>query len=347
VATLATPATKEEIIRPVSEQAVVITGASSGIGRETALEFARHGASVAVAARNETALRATADEIERLGGRAAVVPTDVSQAGEVDALAQRACETFGRIDTWVNAAAVSLYGTLDDVSTDEFQRVVDVNLMGQVHGTKAALAIMRERNSGVIVNIASVLGERAVPLQSAYSAAKAGIIRFSEAARLELAHEGRDVALCVLLLSSVNTPLFDHARSKTGHKPRPIPPVYEPEVVARAVVEVAQRPRPEAVIGGGGAGMFAAQRVSRRAVDRLLLGPGKIFAKQQASEPADDTDNLFDPSRGPGSSTGTIGSISKSTSVYTERFTLDRRVRTGLGAAAAALAGLALIRRSR
>jgi short-subunit dehydrogenase len=325
----------------------VITGASSGVGRETALEFARHGASVVLAARNETALRAAADQAERLGGRAAVVPTDVSQAEQVEALARTACETFGRVDTWVNAAAVSLYGTLDDVSAEEFQRVVDVNLMGQVHGTMAALAIMRERDSGVIVNIASVLGERAVPLQSAYSAAKAGIIRFSEAVRLELAHEGRDVALCVLLLSSMNTPLFDHARSKIGRKPQPVPPIYEPEVTARAVVEMAQRPRPEAVIGGGGAAMFAAQRVSRRGVDRLLLGPGKVFAKQRTSEPADDIDNLFEASRGEGSSTGTFGSMSKSTSVFTERWATDARVRRGVAAAAAALAGLAIFRRGR
>jgi hypothetical protein len=165
---------EEPMPRPLDEQVVVITGASSEIGREAALSFGRCGASLALAARNEEALQATADEVERLGGRAFVVPTDVSDWEAVRTLADRAVERFGRLDTWVNAAAVSLYGTVEELCADEIRRVIEVILLGEIHGMKAAVVKMRPRGSGVIVNVASILGKRGVPLQAAYCAAKHG-----------------------------------------------------------------------------------------------------------------------------------------------------------------------------
>jgi NAD(P)-dependent dehydrogenase (short-subunit alcohol dehydrogenase family) len=333
--------------RPLRDQVVVITGASSGVGRETALQFGRQGSSVVLAARNDQALDSGAREVERLGGQAIAVPTDVSEWGQVQALADRAVERFGRIDTWVNNAAVNEYALFDDMTVEEIDRIIRTDLLGTIYGAKAALPHLKAGGGGVIVNVGSVESKRGMPLQSAYSAAKHGVKGFTDALRLELEHEQVPVHVSLLLPTSINTPLFDHARSKLGAKPRPIPPVYEPEVVARAVLEVAQRPLREVVVGGAGKGLTAAERFSPAVLDRLLLGPGKVFQKQKGSQPPGDRDNLEAAPTGPGSATGSFGQKSKSSSLFTQTFELHPERLRALVAGTAVLAAVALRRAGR
>jgi short-subunit dehydrogenase len=322
--------------RSVSEQVIVLTGASSGIGRETALEFARRGAKLALAARNKEALDTLAAEVERLGGEALAVPVDVSDVNQVAELAARAAARFGRIDTWVNNASVSTYGFVEQMDVAEIRRVIEVNLLGEIYGMKAALPHLRE-TGGTIINVSSTLGRRAVPLQAAYCAAKHGVVAFGEALRLELRHAKVPVQVVDVLPSSVNTPLFEHARSKLGVLPRPIAPIYEPRVVAQTIVAVAERPVRQVFAGGAGRLLEVGQRLSPSLVDRYLLGPGRIVEGQRTDQPDDGQDNLDGPSRGSGRSTGQFGQESKSTSVYTRAFGLHP-VRGRL-AAAAVLAG--------
>jgi NAD(P)-dependent dehydrogenase (short-subunit alcohol dehydrogenase family) len=330
--------------RPLSQQVVVLTGASSGVGRETALQLARQGTTIVAAARNTRGLESLALEVDRLGGTVTTVRTDVSDWVEVQALARRAVDEHGRIDTWVNCAAVALYGTVADVEVAEIDRVLDVILRGQIYGMKAALSVMQPAGSGTIVNVASALGVRAVPLQSAYCAAKAGIRSFAQSLRMELAHEQVPVRVCTVLPSSINTPLFDHARSRMGVKPQPVPPIYEPSVVAGAVLAVAQRPQDEVVVGGGGKMLTLVERFAPRLANQVLLGPGKAWSKQRTSTAADGVDNLFTPSTGSGAVDGDFGSRAKSSSLYTELLELHpQRIRMAL--AAAALLGYRTLRR--
>jgi short-subunit dehydrogenase len=330
--------------RALSQQVVVITGASSGLGRETALRLAQRGATVVVAARNHEALQSLCAEVERLGGTATAVATDVSEWGQVEALAQQTLDAHGPIDTWINCAAVSLYGTVAEVEVAEIDRVLDVILRGQIYGMKAALSVMQPAGTGTIINVASALAVRSVPLQSAYCAAKAGVRGFAQSLRMELEHEQVPVSVCTVLPSAINTPLFDHARSHIGVKPKPVPPIYEPSVVAGAILAVAQRPQDEVVVGGGGKILTLVERFAPRLADQLLLGPGKAWSKQRTSQPADGTDNLFTPSTGPGAVDGSFGSTAKSTSLYTGLFELHpERIRMGL--AVAALAGYRALRR--
>jgi NAD(P)-dependent dehydrogenase (short-subunit alcohol dehydrogenase family) len=270
--------------RALSRQVVVVTGASSGVGRETALQLAQSGATIVAVARNTQALDSLAAEVERLGGTITTVPTDVSDWAQVQALARRAVDEHGRIDTWVNCAAVALYGTVSEVDVSEIDRVLDVILRGQIYGMKAALSVMQPAGTGVIVNVAFALGVRSVPLQSAYCAAKAGIRGFAQSLRMELAHEQVPIHVCTVLPSSINTPLFIHARSRMGVRPKPVPPVYEPSVVASAILAVAQHPQDEVVVGAGGKMLTLAERFAPRLADQLLLGPGRTWSKQRTSE---------------------------------------------------------------
>jgi NAD(P)-dependent dehydrogenase (short-subunit alcohol dehydrogenase family) len=330
--------------RPLPQQVVVLTGASSGVGRETALQLAQHGATIVAAARNTRGLESLAGEVDRLGGSITTVSTDVSDWVQVQALARRAVDEHGRIDTWINSAAVALYGTVADVEVAEIDRVLDVILRGQIYGMKAALSVMQSAGSGTIINVASALGVRAVPLQSAYCAAKAGVRGFAQSLRMELAHEQVPVRVCTVLPSSINTPLFDHARSRMGVKPKPVPPIYEPSVVAGAILALAQRPQDEVVVGGGGKMLTLVERFAPRLADQLLLGPGKTWSKQRTSTADDGTDNLFTGPTDSGAVDGDFGSQAKSSSLYTELLELHpQRIRVAL--AAAGLLGCRALRR--
>ncbi|MDK3257362.1 SDR family oxidoreductase [Blastococcus capsensis] len=330
--------------RPVPDQVVVITGASSGVGRETALLLAEQGATVVLAARNEEALRTLDAEVTRLGGTALVRPTDVAEWAQVEGLAHDAVDRFGRIDSWVNCAATAVYGEVHRLSIEEIARAIQVILLGQIHGMKAALEQMRGQGQGGIVNVASALAVQAVPLQAPYVAAKHGILGFAESLRMELEHEGSPVTVSTLLPSSINTPLFEHARSKLGVLPQPVPPIYQPRVVAEAVLRAISHPQPRMAVGGGGKVLELVHRIAPRSAATLLLRVGKTVQKQQTDRPDVGTDNLFTASTGPGAVEGSFGQRAKSTSIYTTALEQHpQRIRVLL--AAGAVLGVAALRR--
>ncbi len=314
-------------MRPISEQVVVITGTSSGIGRETALQFAEKGASIVLAARNETALADVAKEVERLGGKPWVVVTDVAVWEQVERLAWVAVEHFGRIDTWINNAAVNEHATVEQMTITEIERIIQVNLLGQIYGMKAALPHMKLHGQGTIINIASIAAQRALPLHGPYVAAKHGIAGFTETLRLELAHERSPINVTLVMPTFINTPLFVHGRSRIGVKPRPVPPVYEPQVVAEAILFAAEHRRRDIVVGGSGKFLTVMQRISPSLLDRLMLLGGVMFKQQKTDQPDDGRDNLFEASRGTGSTTGEWGRGSMSRSLYTRHVELypDRK----------------------
>lgn len=230
--------------KPLSEQIVVITGASSGIGRCTAQYLATRGAHVVVTARRAGALDELVQEITSGGGQALAVPGDVTREEDLRAVAQAAVDHFGRIDTWVNNASVMIQGRVQDVTLEEFRRLLDVNLVGAVNGTRCALEVMLPQSDGVIVQVSSVAAKRAVPYLSAYSAAKAGVAAFSEAIRSEL--HGSGVAFSVLYPPTVDTPVYEHALAKLGVLPKPFAPTADPVEAARVIARLAETGQREA-----------------------------------------------------------------------------------------------------
>jgi short-subunit dehydrogenase len=329
---------------PLRDQVVVITGASQGIGRETALFLAKEGASIVPAARNEEALGTLTAEIEAAGGRAEYVVADISQYSEVERIADRAEERFGRIDTWVNNAAVSIYAHVDELDADELDRIVRVNLLGQMYGSKVAAARMRGSGRGTIVNVGSALSERAVPLQSAYVATKHGVAGFTEALRLELLETAPGIDVVLVLPSSINTPLFNFARSKLGVMPMPVPPVYEPRVVAEAIAHAAEHGGREIVVGGWGKLLILGQRLSASLLDRYMTQARRMEKQQVTGRPDDQRDNLFEPSTGPGATRGDFGEGAKPVSIYTREIELHP-LRKRVVTLAAILATLAVLRK--
>jgi short-subunit dehydrogenase len=303
--------------RPLHDQVVVITGASSGIGRQTALRLASRGAAVVPVARGGAALEGLRGEIERRGGRAHPVVADVAAWAEVEHAAVTAVERFGRIDTWVNNAAVALYATVEEADVDEMRRVVDVGLMGTVHGVQAALPHLRREGRGAIVNVASALGTRAVPLQAAYCAAKFGVKGFTDSLRLELRRASSGISVTLIVPSSIDTPLFDHARTRMGVRPRPIPPVYDVGTVADAIIFAIEHPRREIAVGGAGKLLGVMERLSPALVDAYLLHDDAGVRQQRSDEPAHHPDNLFEPVDGGGRVRGRFGDGARPVSRYT------------------------------
>jgi short-subunit dehydrogenase len=280
--------------RSISEQVVVITGASSGIGHCAARMFAGRGARVVAAARNIEVLDGLVQQIEQEGGQAIAVQADVSDPEQVAGLAQAALDRFGRIDTWINNAGVSMYATFDKISPDEARRIMDVNFMGTFNGMQAALPIMRAQRGGTIINTASVTGKRAIPLQSVYSASKYAIVGLGEALRAELANEEAEINVCTICPPSIDTPFFDNAKTKEGYAPRPMPPVYQPETVAEAMVACAEDPRREVLIGSAGKA-FALFNTLAPGVTDWFLGKTAINGQlTNEPKPAAAAHNLYD-----------------------------------------------------
>ena len=326
-------------MRALSDQVVVITGASSGIGRATARQLGTRGASVVLVARGEEALNAAAREVEQAGGTAMAACADVADWGQMDRVRGDSVARFGRIDAWVNNAGIAVYAPFHEVTPEEMRRIVEVNLLGEMYGTKAALEQMQAQGGGVIVNVSSALARRSVPLQSAYCAAKHGVTGFTESVRMEMEKEYPGIHIVEVLPSSIDTPLFAHARSKMGTKPMPIPPIYDPSVVADVILHALEKPQREIFAGGSGKFLEVGERLSPPLVD-AYLGRGDRGTKQQlTSQPDDAVDNLFEPMPGPGEVTGDWGGESKRASAYTRHLEYHpgRKVALAAGSLAASM----------
>ena len=279
-------------------EVAVITGASAGVGRATARQFARRGCSIALLARGRDGLEATAREVDELGGEALVIPTDVADPNAVDQAADMAASHFGRIDIWVNNAFAGLFSRFVDASPEEYRRVTDVTYFGQVHGTRAALRHMLPRNKGTIVLVGSALAYRGIPLQSAYCGAKHAIQGFLDSLRSELIHDDSAVHVTMVQLPGVNTPQFDWIRAHVRGKPKPVGAVYQPEVAGRAIWKAAHSSRKQWVVGMPAYKAILGDKVASPLLDRYLALTG--VEAQQADDPVqpDREDNLFEPVAG-------------------------------------------------
>ncbi|PJJ72909.1 short-subunit dehydrogenase [Diaminobutyricimonas aerilata] len=281
----------------LKNRVVVITGASSGIGRAAALRFAAKRASLVLAARSQEELDAVAAQCRELGSDALVVATDVTDADAVQVLASRAVQRFGRIDVWVNDASVGFYSPFLDAPIEDFRRVLDVNVMGYVHGARAALGVMRAQGEGVLVNVASIAGEIAMPYASAYSMSKAAVRAMAGSLRNELRLEGvRGVKIATVLPGTVDTPFFENAANYTGRRVLAMPPVNSVDRVARAVVSAAIAPRREIAVGTGAHALVRQHRMTPKLIDGVLSAQVDR-THLSTTEPAPPTSgNLYRPS---------------------------------------------------
>ncbi len=281
------------------QQVVVVTGASGGIGRAVARAFGARGASVALLARGETGLQAAAEDVELGGGKAIVLPTDVADYDQVIAAARAAESAFGPIDVWVNVAFTSVFAPFTQIRPDEYKRVTEVSYLGYVYGTMAALELMRTGDRGTIVQVGSALAYRGIPLQTAYCGAKHAIQGFNEALRCELLHDKSGIDVTMVQMPAVNTPQFSWVLSRLPKHPQPVPPIYQPEVAAKAVLYAADHPgRREYWVGASTAATLIANAVAPGLLDRYL---GRTGYESQQSSHVNDPDqavNLREPADG-------------------------------------------------
>src|SRR3954469_16403590 len=284
----------EPQLKPVGEQVVVVIGASSGIGRATAARLAEKGAKVVVAARGEAGLRSLVEEIRAAGGEAGAAVAEVTELVQMQRVAQRAVTEYGRLDTWVHSAAVLLVAPFERTTPAEFQRVIDVNLMGQVHGAMAALPHLKEQG-GALIHISSMGAKRGVPLQTAYCASKHGIDGFVETLRTEVQREGLPISVTNVMPATINTPLFDQARTKIGVKPVAPPPLYQPDVVVDAVLYAAEHPVRDLVVGGSARALILGEKLAPRLIDALMVRFGFEAHDTGERKSPDAPDNFFTP----------------------------------------------------
>ncbi len=319
----------------------VITGAGAGVGRATAEEFAKQGYDIALLSREPARLERAAADVRRYGVRALPIPTDVADAAAVEAAADRVEQELGPIDVWVNVAMATVFAPVSKLTAEEVERGTKVTYLGQVHGMMSALKRMRVRNSGTIVNVGSALAYRSVPLQSIYCGAKAAIRGFTDSLRSEIIHDKLDVHLTVVDLPAINTPQFDWAKNKMGMKARPVAPIYEPEVPARAIFFAATHKRREVWLGFSTVKAILGNRLMPGLLDRYLAKSG--YSGQLTDKPLspDAPDNLFEPVEGDYGSHGRFDKSSRGSSW--EMFT-DRH-RTALFGAVAAVGLAAMTRR--
>lgn len=288
--------------RGLSGELVVVTGASAGVGRAAALAFAQAGARVALLARGRGRLHAAEAQIQALGGEAMAVPVDMADAAAVEAAASHIESCWGAIGIWVNCAMATIFAPVHQVHAEEFRRATEVTYLGTVYGTMAALRHMRPRRRGVIVQVGSALAYRAIPLQSAYCGAKFAIRGFTDALRVELLHDRAGIHLTMVQLSAFNTPQFDWARSRMPRRAQPVPPVFQPELAALAIVRAAQLRRRELVVGWPALKAIWGNKLAPAYADRLLARSGYEAQMSSEEEPPGRPDNLFEPpSADPGS----------------------------------------------
>jgi NAD(P)-dependent dehydrogenase (short-subunit alcohol dehydrogenase family) len=327
-------------------EVVVVTGASAGVGRATARAFAARGAAVGLVARDRERLEETRREVEDRGGRGLALPADVAREDEVEVVAQTAERELGPIDVWVNCAMTSVFSPAHEMQPAEYRRVTEVNYLGYVFGTLAALRRMRQRDRGAIVQVSSSLGLRAIPLQSAYCASKSAIIRFTEALRCELIHDRSQVRLSLVHMPALNTPQFDWVRSRLPRRAQPVPPIFQPEVAAEAIVWAAHHRRRAIAVGGSSLQAILGNKIFPGLLDRYLAKKG--YEAQQTDEPADPNrpDNLWEPVPGDFGAHGRFDARARSASH--ELWLSEHRVSVGLvGMALAAVGALAAVRAAR
>ncbi len=317
-------------------EVVVITGASAGLGRAIAQEFARQGARIGLLARGEQGLLGAQHDVEHLGGRALAIPTDVSDPTQIEAAAEQIEKEFGPIDVWVNNAMVTVFAPFDQITPDEFKRVTEVTYLGYVYGTMTALHRMLPRDRGVIVQVGSALADRSIPLQSAYCGAKHAIEGFTDSIRSELIHKRSRVRITMVQMPAMNTPQFRLSRSKLPNKAQPVPPIFQPEVGARAVVHAAHHTPREMWIGAPTVKAIVGGFFIPGLLDRLLAK--KAYSGQQIDEPRDPNrpDNLFEPVPG---DHGAHGPYDERSSSYSAQAWASRHP----VAAAAAVMGTAIL----
>lgn len=277
---------------------VVVTGASAGVGRATVRAFATRGASVGLLARGSDGLQATREEVEKEGGRALDVVTDVADAAQIEDAAARIEEELGPIDVWINNAMVSVFMPLHEMTVEDFRRVTEVTYLGCVYGTISALRRMVPRDHGVIVQVGSALAYRGIPLQSAYCGAKHAMQGFTESVRCELLHDSRNVHISMVQLPALNTPQFHWVKTSFDRYPQPVPPIYQPELAADAIVWTASHRRREVIVGDTTTATIMADKAVPGLLDHYLGKTG--FDSQQTDWPieSDRLDNLWEPVAG-------------------------------------------------
>ena len=303
-------------LKPVADQVIVLLGASSGIGRETALQAASRGASVMVAARDEPALLSLVEEIGAAGGKAAYAVCDVTDADQVQLVARDTVARFGRIDTWVNVAGVSVYAKFEETTPEEFRRIMEVNFMGQVHGAQAALPHLKA-HGGALIAISSVESIVALPLHSAYTASKHAVEGAMDALRRELMADKAPVSVTSVKPATINTPFFTNSRSKMDVVPKGPPPVYEPTVVAQCVLYAAEHPVRDLFAGGAGKGMAAQQMAAPKVMDSLLAKFGIPGSRTDTPAPGGREGNLYAPIASDPRVSGDLSGQSRRFSLYT------------------------------
>ena len=269
-------------LKPIDEQVVVIFGATSGIGLETALQFAKRGARLVLSGRSSLELDSTVARVMADGGQAVAVPADVSNWEDVRAVALHAIEVFGRIDTWVHVPGVSVYAPFLNTSPEEFKRVIEVNLIGAGYGAMAALPFIRREGKGALIVVSSIEARVSMPYHSAYAASKHGIEGLLKTIRYEVNKENLAISITNVMPAGINTPFFAKSRTKLGVKPKPVPPIYNPRSVADAVLYAAEHPVRDIIVGGAGVFYATLQRVSPRLMDRLIMATS--FKGQETNE---------------------------------------------------------------
>jgi NAD(P)-dependent dehydrogenase (short-subunit alcohol dehydrogenase family) len=324
-------------------EVVVVTGASAGVGRAVAREFAAGGASIGLIARGRDGLEGARSEVEELGGRALVLPLDVADAAAVDAAADQVERELGPIDVWVNNAMVSVFSPVQEMTASDYRRVTEVTYLGTVHGTLAALRHMLPRDRGTIIQVGSALSYRGIPLQSAYCAAKHATQGFTESLRSELIHDNSNVRVTMVHLPATNTPQFDWSKSRMPRRAQPVPPIYQPEVAARAIRHAAHHYRREWTVGLITDMVLAGNAVVPGVGDWYLAKTG--YESQMADEPEvpGRPDNLYDPLPGDRGAHGRFDDRANATS---EQWWVTRN-RGWLAAVGVALGGLALLSSAR